>query len=532
MSEHSGPRAMPSPPRIIDDLWGDRDREPPKPRRIEFVDDSVPEQAAFIRDPARKRLIFCTRRGGKSYGEGRLMCQEAHNNAAVSCLYIGLTRESAWRTMWRDVLKRLNRELHLGATFNETKLLMTLPNESTVQLLGLDATDDEKAKLLGGKYKVVVIDEAASFTIDLQALIYDTLGPAVADLDGIIVMSSTPTNIHAGLFFDMTKEHDPMAPGRWTFEDWSCHRWSYEQNPYIRAKVERDIAELVAKKPNIEKTPGFQQMWKGRWTVDPSKLVYKFQLGLNSFNGALPRFKYGGWHYSLGIDTGWKASAFTLEAYHDHSPDLFILESWKRRGLDVTAMAEVVDWYRSRFELEMCTVDGANKQAVEEMNKRHGLTLVAADKRDKFEFIDLMNDDFVRRRIYVSNAEWEPELVHRFTDVGICGAEEYVSRFKCGLLVGEFAKLVLDERKLLKLRKREEHPNCENHCCDSAYYGWRTTYPYLSTREKQDPPPIGTVEWHAYEAQRQLEREEQLLNEEIAASQAERDERADLADLL
>lgn len=505
---------------------------PSAPTSMNFVDDSMPEQAAFIRDPARLKVGFCTRRAGKSFGVGRLLCQEAAATPNVSCLYIALTRDSAENIMWRDVLKVLDRELGLNAHFNETKLRMTLPNGSTIRLLGLDVAEDEKKKLLGGKYKVVGIDEAASFTIDLHQLVYEVLKPAVSDLRGTICMTSTPTNVHAGAFFDITKGQDPMQPGRWVHEDWSCHRWSYEQNPYMRAKVEEDIAELIAKKPLISETPGFKQHWRGQWCIDLSRLVYKFQLAFNSFDGVLPPMRAGDWHYQLGIDTGFKATAFTLTAHHDHLPALYVLESWKRRGMDITAMAEVEKWYRSRFDIEQSVVDGANKQAVVEMNNRHGLSLLPADKKDKFEFIDIMNDDFAQRRIFVSTAEWEPERVAEFTDLGRCGTDEYINKHKCGLLVAEYAKLVIDERKLLKLRKREEQAGLENHCCDSTLYPWRRAYPYLSTVLPQLAPKVGTPEWRQAEQQRQLDEEERELQAAITEARERRESNEELADLL
>lgn len=518
---------------MADELWRNRHPEPQPKREPAFIDDSLPEQASFIRDPARRKLVFSARRGGKSYGEGRFMCKEAWETPNVSCLYIGLTRDSAWRALWRDVLKDLNTKLQLGAKFNETKLLMTFANGSTIQLLGLDATDDEKDKLLGGKYKVVVIDEAASFTIDLDELILKTIGPAVADHRGSIVLSGTPSNIHAGIFFELTKDQDPMVPGHWSRAGWSCHRWSYEQNHYIRAQVEAEIAELIAAKGDaVMQTPGFKQMWRGQWCIDDTKLVYKFNITRNSFDGRLPTFHDGKWSYVLGVDTGWKASAFTLCAYHEHSPVLYVLESWKRRGMIPTDMSNVVHWYKSRFDIERVEVDGANKQAVEEMNQRHGAGLSAADKKDKFEFIDLMNDDFIMERICVSTAQWEPEHIGQFVDAARCGTEDYVSRLKCGLLVAEYAQLVLDERKLLKLRKREEHHGCENHCADSTLYPWRRTYPYLSTILKPKAAALGTLEWYAEERARQQARVEAEIEADIEAAQERRREAEELADLL
>lgn len=490
-------------------------RTPPQ-----FIDESLPEQAAFIRDPARRKLVFSARRGGKSYGEGRFMCQEAWATPNVSCLYVGLTRDSAWRTMWRDVLKDLNRKLHLEATFNETKLLMTFTNGSTIQLLGLDATDDEKDKLLGGKYKAVVIDEAASFSIDLDELIVKTIGPALADHRGTLILSGTPSNIQTGVFFALTKDQNPMVPGCWQRDGWSCHRWSYEQNHYVREQVEEEIAALIAAKGEaVKETPGFKQMWRGQWCVDDTKLVYKFLAARNSFNGILPRYGIGQWHYVLGIDTGWKASAFTLVAYHDNDPCLYVLESWKRRGMLVSDISGIVKWYDGRFDIQERRVDGANKQAVEEMNQRHGVSLTAADKRDKFQFIDIMNDDFAMSRICVSTAKWNNDRAHEFMSLGKQGCEEYLTEFACGLLVAEYATLVIDERALIRLRKREEHPNSENHCADSTLYPWRATYPYLSSLAPGKPPRPGTPE-HAAAQEAELE---SGFMEQMAKNRGERE---------
>jgi hypothetical protein len=127
-------------------------------RKPVFLDPAFPAQSAFIADQAKLKVVLCTRRSGKSYGAGLYLYQEAYETPGASCLYIALTRDSAKKIMWKDVLKPINRRLGLGAHFNETELTATLPNGSVVYVLGVDSSEEEKQKLLGQKYKLVVID--------------------------------------------------------------------------------------------------------------------------------------------------------------------------------------------------------------------------------------------------------------------------------------------------------------------------------------------------------------------------------------
>ena len=150
-------------------------------------------QQDFISHPARLKALFCTRRFGKSYTGGLYLVKEAYENPGVSCVYVALTRESASRIMIKDVLKPINKRFKLGMKFNKTTLTCTLPNGSVIYLGGADNTEDEMDKLLGQKYKLGIVDESASYTIDLRKLIYGALKPAMADLNGTIVMLGTPS---------------------------------------------------------------------------------------------------------------------------------------------------------------------------------------------------------------------------------------------------------------------------------------------------------------------------------------------------
>lgn len=465
----------------------------------EVIDRDFPAQQRFIEDGKSLIAALCTRRAAKSFSAGMRLVRAMYKHPGASCLFVALTRESAKKILWKDVLKVINKRWRLGATFNKTELSMTLPNGSKLYLLGVDVDEEEKEKLLGQKYAEVCIDESASYSIDLRSLVYDVLKPAVADYRGTICLVGTPGNIKSGLFFELTNGIDPSKPSQWERNGFSCHAWSTLDNPYMREKWIAEIEELIAANPLIEQTPGFQQNYRGRWVIDETALVYRYVVGRNDFDGVLPSMRAGSWHYVVAVDLGFNdAASFTAMAYHDNLRVLYVMESTKEAGLDVTATAERANALRAKYDAETVVVDGANKQAVEEMNRRHGLGAESADKTGKADFIDIMNAEFIQERIKLS-----PD---------------------CEPLKREYEKLVWDERKLRKSPpKREEHPRCENHATDSTLYGWRYCWQYLSVALKTHPAP-GTTTWHIAQQAAVAAQVEEMFSVEMAKNQEERSE--------
>lgn len=415
----------------------------------ELLDRSFPEQCAFIEDPAKLKAAFCTRRAAKSYTGGLYLVQEALSIEACNCLYVGLTRMSAKSIIWKDVLKDIDKTHGLNMNFNGTDLTATTSNGSMIYVTGADADEDEMEKLLGKKYRLVVIDEAASFTIDLKRLIYGILKPATTDYRGTICLMGTSGNITRGLFFDITNGKEP---------GWSLHTWTAHDNPYVRKQWAEELEDIRVNRPLFMQTPLFRQWYLNEWVVDEDKKVYKFDERRNSYTN-LPHYIRGDWSYILGVDLGYEdASGFVVCAFHENDKLLYILESYKRSKMDITDVALKIKEYQARYPAFKVIIDGANKQAVEEIQKRHGIALSAADKTGKSDFIEIMNAEFIQERIKLHSSN--------------------------RALMDEYFGLIWEtEGDKIKL-PRKEHPNCENHLTDAALYAWRYCYQFLSEAAK------------------------------------------------
>jgi len=405
-------------------------------------DIAFPKQLEFIQNPTKLKALFCTRRAAKSYTGGLYLVEEALRNPGVNCLFIGLTRLSSKGIVWKDVLKDINKRYNLEMTFNGTELTATTANGSIIYVTGADADEEEMEKLLGKKYKLVIIDEAASFNVDLRRLVYGILKPATVDQGGTICLLGTSGNLTTGLFFDITTGRE---------QGWKLFKWSAFDNPHIAKQWQQELDEIKRDRPLFMETPLFKQWYLNEWVIDTEKLVYRFAYGRNECNHR-PMEHKAKWQYVLGVDLGYDPdpSAFVVVAFHDHDPCLYVITCFKQTEMDVTDVANKIKWYKKEYGIDRVVIDGANKQAVMEMQKRHDVGLTTADKTGKVDFIQIMNAEMIQGRIKLSD--------------------------ECQELKDEMLNLIWNDKSL----KREEHPNCANHLCDSFLYSWRFCYQFLS----------------------------------------------------
>jgi hypothetical protein len=340
--------------------------------------------------------------------------------------------------MFKDVLNKINTDLGLGAKSNASELSFTLPNGSVVYLAGADAKPDEMNKLLGQKYKLVIIDEAAFFRQDMSRLVYEILKPAVADYNGTIALISTTSSFTKSLYYKIAVGEE---------KGWKTFKWTAADNPYMQDVWAKEINFLVANKPGIEQTPMFRRMYLNEWHVDQTALVYKFDPNRN-LTATVP----DDLTFVLGIDLGYDdASALVVCGYNDHDPNLYVIETFSQSKMTVSEVAEKIQELNKKYSFSVMVVDNASKQSVEEIKKRYQLPLIAAEKTSKREYIELLNSDLITGNIRITP--------------------------KAHPLKDEWLALTWDESKLA-LGKYVEHPRLPNHLSDAMLYAWRWCHNY------------------------------------------------------
>lgn len=448
-----------------------------------LFDPAFPQQKAFCDDPAKLKALWCTRRAAKSFTAGLYMVKECLENPGVNCLFVGLTRESAKGIIWKDILKIINNKHKLRCTFNGTALTMSFPNGSVIWVTGVDADEDEMNKLLGKKYRLVCLDESSLYTINLHRLVYGVLKPAVADPNkdgdrGTICMMGTSSNFTKGLYYDIT---NGIEPG------WSLHTWTAHDNPYVRTQWQEELDEISLSRPLFKETPLYKQWYLNQWVIDTEKLVYKFNQDKNLFDKR-PDLKPDGWSYVLGVDLGYEDdSAFVLCAFHEHVDILYIINTFNKKHMDITDVANKIKEYLAQYQIGKVIIDGSDKQSVEEMRRRHGVPLEAAEKQGKSDFIELLNAELIQGKIKINN--------------------------KCTNLINELMGLVWKTTGDIIDIPRKEHPSLPNHLCDSFLYAWRYCYSYMAEMPVKRPI-MGTKAWHDAENAIMWDKEREKLEEE------------------
>lgn len=368
----------------------------------------------------------CTRRASKSYSCGIHFFEDSKKYPGENYVYFTLTRETARKIFWKDVLKKIDAKFKIGCEFNESRLECKTPWGAQITLIGVDSDEREKEKVLGQKIRWAYGDESAFFNIDLEEMVYDMLLPATADLNGGITLISTTSN-RVGSFFHKVTTGE--------IRGWNVHRWSYLDNPYTSAQVQKVIDKLKNDKPGVENTPGFKQMYLNQWVIDLDALVYKFSRERN----LVYKLENRAFKYVIGIDLGFDdASSYSVCAWDGIEKILYVVESIGKSKLDITALAQEIKRLMVRYPGAPLIVDGANKQAVEEIIKRHQIPLISAKKVDKFEHIQIMNSDFLTGSI---------KLLYD----------------SCTELIEEYEALIWDERKLPE--KHVELSSRNNHRC-------------------------------------------------------------------
>lgn len=432
--------------------------KPPDP--LDGLHDS---QRKFIVDPARWKTAKCGRRAGKTEVDGRYLAREARadDTEDTICLYVALTRPTAKRQMWGRI-KSLDQRLQLRGEHSNQDLTLTLPGGALIWLTGAsDSSDIEK--LRGYPFKLVILDEAASFGPFFEEMVHEVIEPGLEDYGGTLCMTGTPSASCVGLFHDATRgllvrddgsaqysNHDwtvldnPYFP-RWSDKD-PKHPWRRIPHKNWRKKAREWLENLRKEKGWSTDNPIYQREWLGQWIKHLESLVYRYDAAKNDYT----RLPKGTWRHVLGLDLGYDdLTAWVVWAFCKERPEAYCVHQEGSSGLNVAEVARRTKRIQDKYKVAATVADtgGLGKMIVQEMVQRYHLFIEPAEKTAKLDHIELQNSDFFEG----------------------------------------MAKVQRDSpyaREMERLQWDPDHPGKEdprfpNHYCDAGLYGWRKAYHWL-----------------------------------------------------
>lgn len=492
------------------------DRETWAARAQAILAGANPVQRDFIKDRSGYKSLRCPRRSGKSYAMTSEALYSGESKPGTRVLIISLTLKSTKENYWSGAPGGLfvqNHRYGLGLKFNHTDLVWWHENGSRGRLAGAETRADvEYLRGAAAEADVCIIDECKSFAPDLLLeLIRDVIEPGLLTRHGRLVMGGTPGSIPIGAFWEATSPtargedgsitcipfkasgplYDDLSPKK-RKSLWSLHSWTIQDNLAIeeeRSQWERALANK-ARWGWSDDNPAWRREYLGEWVTDASELVYAYAAAKAAGKQVtwIPkRSKHnvtglpeadGPWHLVMGLDFGYEDdNALVLAGYSEHTGHLRHVYDFKAPHMTADKFAEEILWAIEKYgapEMVVGDAGALGKLLVETMNQRYGLSIQPAEKREKYDHIEMLNSDFWDERIQVIQGS---DLEHE-----LCGLQFDLSKN---------SKMILAHTGKLR-----EDPSCPNHLCDALLYLWRFSYHYWS-RPRVDAAPRGTPEWWA-----------------------------------
>lgn len=308
-----------------------------------------------------------------------------------------------------------------GATFNESDHRWTFPSGATISFGYMDKEAD-RFRYQSAEFQFIAFDELTQFPEKWYRFMFSRLRKT-KELEVPLRMrfATNPGGIgHEWVFRrfgrwldskgsrigdgveltfrrneeDREEECPPGVHGSWSRTFIVSNR---RDNPHIGEEYAQSLAQLD------EATR--KQLDKGLWIRDTGGLVYRFNPSINHF---IPPEKFKTEYHVLAHDYGFTDStAYTIYGWRDHDKRVYMLKSFKRKGLTPSAAAEISLELNSIYQFNAMVGDigGLGKGYAEEARSRFGLPIEAAQKQNKRGYIELMNDAFVNGRIMVVKGE-------------------------------------------------------------------------------------------------------------------------------
>ena len=328
---------------------------------------------------SKKICVMCSRRAGKTEDNSDIINRTAAiPNSPI--LYINLTFDNAINQLFDLVVSEAERaELVITKSSKNTGFIQ-FANGSTVALKG-NKDRSEADKLQGGKYRLVIIDEAQS-QCNMTYLVETIIEPMLSDFeDSQLILTGTPPR-RKGTYFEKV----------WNNNEWTKYHWTMKENPFIK-NVDNKIQEVCAEKGVTPDSAFIKREYLGEIAYDTEAQVFK---DYKVYKGAIPQ-DFIPTHIYTGVDFGFADynGIVTMAANVEQKRAYVIFE----RKFNKATVSMIVDAVREGFEdgkrfiiernpnadLSNCQIftDTNEKSITYELSQTYGLPAYCAYKYDR-----------------------------------------------------------------------------------------------------------------------------------------------------
>ena len=209
-----------------------------------------------------RKIIATSRRAGKTNLAARLLvdyCIEP----GTPCLYIHTKAENCMTQCWPLIIEAA-KDIELGIEKADSQaMIVTFTNGSYIKLYG--NKDKSSAPLLrGGKYKIIIIDEAQDQR-NMVELVEDVCEPMLIDFkNSCMILQGTPPR-RPKTYFE----------GIWKKGKWKQYHFTMNDNPFLPEDTEEYIKALAERKNIQIDDPLILREYRGEFVYDVNAQVFR-----------------------------------------------------------------------------------------------------------------------------------------------------------------------------------------------------------------------------------------------------------------
>ena len=327
-------------------------------------------------------------------------------------------RSAVWNDTLPKILHLLTLVLGKEYKVNEQQMTISFPNGSEIICAGLD--DKERVdKILGTEYAIIYVNESQDVPYSTVVTLKTRMAQKIPGFKNRLICDLNPTSISHWTYKLWFEGVNPMSgnPVHGRYGKIQMNPQDNKEN--LSEDFIHDILEDLSGEDR-------NRFLLGEYSANSDLQVFR-PTAIHKDDSEFLEWAKGHWHemkVTGGLDLGFEdADAFVMLAYVDGLPDVWLIEEYKGRKNDISALGREIKktisdaWERypfkaqARDEMDIWTdTGGLGRKTAVELAETMELPVRAAYKRDKDVGLFFLQDDVNHGRLHIlKNGDFEEE---------------------------------------------------------------------------------------------------------------------------